>query len=84
MAEPAPLPMCPMAKTCRGMMKKPFSGIALIIPGIVFIALGVAIVIEPRVLVWVMAAVFIFLGIAMVIMASFIRGLGKQFRAAHQ
>jgi UPF0716 family protein affecting phage T7 exclusion len=38
-----------MAETCKGMMEKPFSGLVLIIPGIVFIILGVLIVIEPRI-----------------------------------
>jgi hypothetical protein len=27
MAQAAPMPMCPMAETCRGMMKKPLSGL---------------------------------------------------------
>lgn len=50
MAQVAPMPMCPMAETCKGMMERPFSGLAMVIPGVVFIALGVSIFIWPSVL----------------------------------
>jgi hypothetical protein len=30
MAEPTPMPMCPMAEMCKGMMKKPFSGVMML------------------------------------------------------
>lgn len=43
MAQTAPMPMCPMARACRGMMEGSLSG--LLIPGITFLALGVLIVI---------------------------------------
>jgi hypothetical protein len=39
MAESVPMPMCPMAETCKGMMKKPLGGFALIIPGIILVIL---------------------------------------------
>ncbi len=84
MAEPTPMPMCPMAETCKGMMDKPFSGVALIIPGIVLISLGVVIVIEPRILVWLIAAAFVVLGLMMLMMASFIRKVGAQFESMHR
>ena len=66
MAEHIPMPMCPMAETCKGMMDKPMSGFMLIIPAVVFILLGVAVLIEPRILVWLMAAAFIVMGIAQI------------------
>ena len=50
MAQAAPMPMCPMAETCKGMMEIPFSGLMMVIPGIAFIALGVLIVVWPSVL----------------------------------
>ena len=75
-----PLPTCPMAETCKGMMTKPFSGTGLLLPGILFVALGVLIVIEPTVLIWVMATAFVLLGIMMLMMASFIRSIGKRFQ----
>lgn len=76
MTETTPMPMCPMAATCRGMAGKPFSRFMLIIPGIIFIVLGVLIVIEPRILAWLIAALFVILGIMMLIMANFIRKIG--------
>ena len=75
--------MCPMAKTCKGMMGKPFSGLLLIVPGIVFILVGALILVEPKVLVWLMAAVSIFAGIGMLMLASFIRKVGGRLRRAH-
>lgn len=76
MAETVPLPMCPMAKTCKGMMDKPFFGVLMLIPGIAFIALGVLIVVWPGVLPWLVAAAFILAGGALLGMANFMRGIG--------
>lgn len=45
-----PLPTCPMAEVCKGMIEMPFSGFTLIIPGLLLIVLGVLVVIEPRIL----------------------------------
>jgi hypothetical protein len=50
MAQAAPMPMCPMARTCQGMMEKPRIGLVMMIPGIVFIALGLVIFVWPSVL----------------------------------
>ncbi len=30
MAQAAPMPMCPMAETCKGMMGKPLPGLAVV------------------------------------------------------
>lgn len=79
MENPVPMPMCPMAETCRGMMQRPFSGIAMIVPGLVLIILGVAVLIEPRILIWLVAAALIFMGFAMLLMARFMRGLARRF-----
>lgn len=76
MAESTPMPMCPMAEMCKGMMGRPFSGFFMIIPGIVFIVLGVLIIIEPKILAWLVAAVCVLIGIMMLVMASFIRRIG--------
>ena len=79
-----PLPTCPMAETCKGMMDKPLSGVALVVPGLIFIALGILVVIEPRILAWVMAAAFIFLGAMMLMMASFVRRIGTRYQSMHR
>ena len=34
MAQATPMPMCPMAETCKGMMGKLLSSLAMVIPGI--------------------------------------------------
>ena len=82
--QPTPLPTCPMAETCKGMMDKPFSGVALVVPGLLFIALGVLVVIEPRILAWIMAAAFVLLGAMMLMMANFVRRVGTRFQAMHR
>ncbi len=81
MAETTPMPMCPMAATCKSIMKKPMSGLFLMIPGILFIAVGILILVEPRILVWLVAAASILMGVAMLMFASFVRRIGSQFGA---
>jgi uncharacterized membrane protein HdeD (DUF308 family) len=78
MAQATPMPMCPMAETCRGMMARPHSGLMMMTPGIVFIALGVLIVVWPSILPWLVAAAFILAGGAMLLMANFMRGIGDK------
>ena len=80
MVERAPMQMCPMAETCKGMIEKPFSGVALVVPGIVLIVLGVLVVIEPRILAWLVAVALIIMGIAMLMAAKFMRGMGRRFQ----
>lgn len=76
------MPMCPMAKMCKGMMEKPFSGLVMIIPGIVFIDLGVLIIIEPKILAWLVAAVCVLIGVIMLVMANFIRRISSRSQGA--
>ena len=64
--------MCPMASMCQGMMKKRHSRVVLLIPGLFFILLGIVILVEPRVLVWMVAAIVIVLGILFLMMGNFI------------
>ena len=73
-----PMQMCPMAETCQSIMGKPFSGTALVLPGLIFIALGVLVVIYPLVLVWLVAAALVLFGILMLIVARFIRRIGSR------
>lgn len=81
MAQAAPMTMCPMAETCKGMMERPLSGL-MMVPGITFIALGVLIVVWPAVLPWLIAAGCILAGAAMLMMASFMRRFGARLRRA--
>ena len=68
------MPMCPMAETCKGMMEKPSSGFMIVIPGIFLIVLAVMVLVEPRILVWLVAAVLAMMGIATLLFAKYIHG----------
>ena len=59
-------------------MAKPFTGVALIIPGLIFIAVGALIIFEPRVLVWLVAAIAIIMGLMMLAMAAFLRRISNR------
>ena len=78
MTESTPMPMCPMAGMCKGMMEKPGAGLMLLIPGIVFIILGVVILLEPRILLWLVALALVVMGVAMLMLARFMRRIGAQ------
>jgi hypothetical protein len=84
MAQAPPMPMCPMAETCMGMMEMPLPRLVMMIPGITFITLGVLIVVWPSVLPWlvVVVAACIMMGAAMLFMADFMRGIGARLRRA--
>jgi hypothetical protein len=74
MTESIQIPTCPMAQTCRGMIEKPFSGFMIVIPGLFLIVLAVIVLIEPRILVWLVAAVLAMMGTATLLFAKFIHG----------
>ena len=74
MTESTQVPTCPMAQTFRRMMEKPFSRFMIVIPGIFLITLAVIVVVEPRVLVWLVAAVLAMMGTAALLFAKFIHG----------
>jgi uncharacterized membrane protein HdeD (DUF308 family) len=78
MTETTAMPSCPMADTCKGIMEKPGSGFWMIIPGLVFVALGVTIILYPKILVWLVAIALIVMGLAMLFMAKFMRSIGKR------
>jgi len=79
MVEITPMPMCPMAETCKGMMEKPGSRFWMFTPGLIFIILGLTIVVFPQVLVWLVALALIVMGFAMLMMVNFMRNIGKRF-----
>ena len=82
MTQSAPMPMCPMAETCMAMMERPVAGLMIVVPGIVFLALGVLILLWPSVLPWLVATASILAGGAMLVMAYVMRGIGARFRRA--
>ena len=75
---PSPMAMCPMAKMCEGMMKKPPTGYLAMVAGILLIIVGALIFIEPRILVWLAGAALVFIGVMLLMMARFIRRLGAR------
>lgn len=83
MAESTPMPMCPMAETCKGMMEKPGSGAMFMLPGMILIVLGVVVTIEPRILVWIVAISLILMGTAMLMMGRFMGGMGRRIHGGN-
>ena len=78
MVESTPMPMCPMAGMCKGMVEKPGSGLMLLILGIVLIILGVVILIEPRILLWFVALALVVMGVAVLMLARFMRAIAAR------
>jgi uncharacterized membrane protein HdeD (DUF308 family) len=78
MAEHTSMPMCPMAATCQSMMSRPMAGTFLLIPGVLMIALGIAVLVEPRILVWLVGLAFIAMGCMILIGSRFMRGISER------
>lgn len=78
MSETTAMPSCPMAATCRGMMENRKSRFLMIVPGLLFIVLGVTIIMYPQILVWLVAIAFIMMGLAMLMMVNSMRRFGKR------
>jgi len=78
MEEQVSMSACPMAKACKGMTEKPGTSLWMIIPGLVFVALGIAIILYPQILVWLVAIALIVMGFAMLMMVNFMRSFGKR------
>lgn len=77
-----PMDMCPMTAICRGMAggSGPGSraGFLLLLPGLLLILGGVLILVEPRVLVWLIGGTSILIGIIVLLFASFILKIAGQ------
>jgi len=81
-AGPGPEAMCPMASMCGGIFKRSSSRFLLMVPGVLLVLIGIAIVIQPQVLVWLAAAVAILLGAVMLVMANLMYRFGAKAKAA--
>ena len=68
-----------MAAACKGMMDKPMSGLVLVIPALVFVILGVAILIAPQILAWLVGIALIVKGVVMLVFGRYMRKLAKRF-----
>ncbi len=78
MEERMSMSTCPMAKACKGMTEKPGTSLWMILPGLILIALGITIILYPQILVWLVAIALIVMGLAMLMMVSFMRSFGKR------
>lgn len=78
-----PMTICPMASMCRGIVAKPPSRLLLMIPGFVLIVVGFLILLEPKVLIWLMAAVAIMLGVLALVIANVIHRFSVRFQESH-
>lgn len=66
---------CPMSRMFKGDFGRRGFGLLAMIPGLLFVLVGVAIIFEPQILVWLMAGVSIAVGIALFAVANFFRRL---------
>lgn len=71
--------MCPMASMCKGMAQKPGSKFLLMMPGFLLVLLGVLIIFEPKILVWLIAGVSIMMGVMMIFFANIMRKMSDNF-----
>lgn len=78
-----PMAMCPMASMCRGMSQKPPSMALTMTPGLVLILIGIVVLLEPKVLAWLVALVTIIMGVFLLMMAAWFRRMTARFRDAH-
>jgi uncharacterized membrane protein HdeD (DUF308 family) len=67
---------CPMANACKGMSHSGPTRTLMFLPGLLFIAFGVAIIFFPQILAWLIAIALISVGFAMLAMARFMRSMG--------
>jgi uncharacterized membrane protein HdeD (DUF308 family) len=72
-----------MANMCKAMTEKPNPGRMLYLLGIVFMALGAVVLIEPAVLAWLAAIVLIMMGIGMLAFARFMRRARETWHHMH-
>lgn len=71
---------CPMARACKRMTEGKGTSMWMIIPGVVFIALGVAIILYPKILTWLVATALVVMGLAILMMVNVMRSFGKRIR----
>ncbi len=82
MAETGDEPTCPMASMAEGLARKARYALWLMLPGVALIAGGVAMLVRPEVLLWLMAGTSIVVGIIIVALATVISRLAAQLAEA--
>jgi hypothetical protein len=69
----SPMESCPMSAMFKKTFGKRGSSLLTFLPGLLLVLVGVAIILEPQILVWLMAAVAIFAGLMLAAAATFFR-----------
>lgn len=70
-----------MIEIGKEFMGKPLLSVAMIIVGIVFVALGILILFEPQVFIWFQASASFLIGIMLLIAAGLIYRIGSRFNS---
>jgi len=73
---------CPMSAMFKKTAGHRGFGLLAMIPGLLFVLGGLAIIVEPTILVWLMAAASILVGIGLLTGASFLRKLAAGLQAS--
>ena len=77
-----PMESCPMSAMFKKTAGNRGFKLLAMIPGLLFVLGGLAIIFEPQILVWLMAAASILVGIGLLAGASFLRKLAAGFHAS--
>lgn len=77
---PHPVATCPMASMCQGLVanRKAWLPFVMMIPGVILVALGVLVIVEPKIVVWLVAAALIVFGGLMIAMVGGLRLLAAR------
>jgi hypothetical protein len=77
-----PMESCPISTMFKKTTGKRGFGLLAMIPGMLLVLGGVAIILEPQILVWLMAGAAILVGIALLAAATFFRKLAADLRTS--
>ena len=77
-----PMESCPMSAMFKRTAGSRGFGLLAMIPGLLFVLGGLAIIIEPQILVWLMAAASILVGIGLLAGARFLRKFAAGLQAS--
>ena len=72
---------CPMAKRFDEIIGKSQLGLYLMIFGIMLVVLGVSIVVQPKILIWLAAAVATIMGLALLVAAYYINRMKSSLQS---
>jgi|GEM_PF-2810228 len=68
---------CPMAAKFDKTFGSPKFKLLLCVIGVALIVIGIAIILEPRIVIWLMASVSILMGMALLVMAYYINSMKR-------